>query len=144
MGLSFALKRSGGLFLHFALLIVLGWLTSVTPLIEWLVAFNLIGLGVALIVSGFYSQSKLLEKQNESDRSLASGYIILAGFLVHCAIKTVSKQQDSQKISEEGTSPPRLSYIRNRMIRMIGTSDRSGEAYTHAGYLGNGARFANK
>lgn len=102
------MKRSGGLFLHFALLIVLGWLTSVTPLIEWLVAFNLIGLGVALIVSGFYSQSKLLEKQNESDRSLASGYIILAGFLVYCAIKTVSKQHDSQKISEEGTSPPSL------------------------------------
>ena len=89
-GLLFASRRSTGSIFHFVLLITLCWLTSVTPLIEWLVAFNLVGLGVALILSGFYSQFKLLEKQNESDRSLVLGYFIFAGFLVYCAIKTFS------------------------------------------------------
>lgn len=69
------------------LLFAIGWLTAAVPLMEWLVAFNLIGLAIALVASGFYSQFKLLEDRHSSDRFAIFVFFAFAGFLGYCAIR---------------------------------------------------------
>lgn len=83
INLVLTISLAAGLLLLFAI----GWLTAAVSLMEWLVAFNLTGLAIALVASGFYSQFKLLEDRHSSDRFTFLSFFFFAGFLVYCAIR---------------------------------------------------------
>lgn len=74
----------------FVLSITIGWITAVTPLIEWLVAAKSVCSAVALIVSGFYSRFEMLTERRKLDTTLLFSFFGYATFLVYCAVKIIS------------------------------------------------------